>query len=221
MHDTKIVEKQKTEISTKPNSSNLFKDLKSAITSLSKIEWRLYWDIMILKFLSASIFSCFHWNYFVRVQNRFEISTKLTGYTISAQSLSATAAGFLSGNIHQLYQNRDYKTRNFHGYLFQSLTFLGLTLIPSFSAFIILVMLNKASSMILRITTSEMILKRCSPDKKGLIIGINKSVSNTARLITPVILGLFEDIYGTETGTVFATVLSCVATLVCTKIQSI
>lgn len=210
---------QKTKKESATTKSSIFDTLKSSISSLSKIEWWLYWDIMALEFLSSSMLISFLRNYFIRVQNRYQVPVKWIGYSTSIQFLSGMVAGFLSSNVKKLYHQQNHGTINFLGHVFNTLTYLGLAMTSSFYTFIILGMLNNANSMILRITTGEMMLKRCPPDKKGLIMGINDSALNSARLVTPVILATFEEMYGPNSGTVCAAALGLIATVVAVKVK--
>lgn len=197
---------------SKGSKSNvsLKEEILHAVRHLASVDWPTYWDIFALKFLLAISQATFTANYFVNVQETFNVSPKWAGYTISFQGLVSASASLLAGWVDEkLYKNDStFRQRNFHGFLVLSLSFMGLFFSPSLALFMFWIIPFRASTSLLRIAGTDMVLKRCAPTQRGSLVGTGNSITNIARLVAPLLAGIMGDLYGTRSSILLSIIMS-------------
>jgi MFS family permease len=175
----------------------LWSDIFQAVTHLSHVSWSVYWDIFTLKFLLGFAQAVHYQNFSLILKEEYGIAPSRIGYTISFQGLIGATTGFLTGWMGKFYKNdKNHALRLLHGFGVLTLSFILLSLAPNLTFFIMCLIPLSASSSLLRITTSEIILQRTEPDQRGSLIGSGQSMSSIARLIAPLCSGLAYDMFG-------------------------
>ncbi|XP_043270979.1 major facilitator superfamily domain-containing protein 9-like [Venturia canescens] len=180
--------------------------IMQAIRDLASVDWPIYWDIFALKFLMDFSTGAFHNNYSLKLRERFDLTPKAAGYTISLQSFVGVLAGLMVDKVNQRFYKQDhfYTERNLHGYTLMVIAYLGIAASQHISIFMVWSMLLRSIHMFLRIVMTEMTIRRCPPSQKGSIIGSSNSISNIARLMTPLITGYIEDLWGPNSSNLLA-----------------
>ena len=160
-------------------------------------------------------------NYSIKIQEKFDITPKTAGYTISFQSFIGVFAGFFVDYVTERFYRDDvnYKKRNFHGYGLMTIGYLGIATTHSLTVFMGWSILVKSAQSFLRIVLTEMLIRRCPANQKGSLIGTGNSVSNTARLITPLFTGFVVDSWGTNGANVLAASAAILGTLVTFRLR--
>lgn len=177
------------------NSKNesFFSNLKE----LFNIEWKLYWDVFILKLLLLLSMSLFYSNYALTIEENFNVSPRLIGYTNSFQSFVSAASCLYSGKFIKIYYlNKSYYIRLFHSFFILSLSFLCLGFVPNLSVFVLCLIPLCMSSSLLRIITTEVLLERALPEHRGSLIGSENTIASIAYLIGPFLSGFCRDQFG-------------------------
>jgi MFS family permease len=126
--------------------------------------------------------------------------------------------GFLTGWMGRFYKNdSNHALRMLHGFGVLSLSCVFLSLAPNLTFFLVCLIPLCASSSLLRIATSEVILQRTESDQRGSLIGSGQSMSSVARLIAPFCSGLAYDVFGSYYGiSVLRTAVTTAAVALCT-----
>jgi MFS family permease len=187
------------ETSKKRSSSAPFpsSDIFQAVTRLLHVSWSVYWDVFTLKFLLGFALAVHYQNFSLILKEEYGIAPSVIGYTISFQGVVSAAAGFLSGWIGRFYEkDKTYTLQMLHGFGVLTFSFILLSLTPNLTFFLMCLIPVSASSSLLRIVTSEIILQRTAPDQRGSVIGSGQSMSSVARLIAPLCSGFAYDMYG-------------------------
>lgn len=180
--------------------------IMQAIRDLASVDWLIYWDIFALKFLIDFSIGAFHNNYSLKIREKFNLSPKMAGYTISLQSFVGVLAGLMVDRVNQRFYSQDMFCikRNSHGYALMIVAYMGIAATEHISVFMVWSMLLRSIHMFLRIVMTEMTIRRCPPSQKGSIIGSSNSISNIARLMTPLITGYVEDLWGPNSSNLLA-----------------
>lgn len=93
-------------------------------------------------------------------------------------------------------KDKYYAVQMLHGFGVLTVSFILLSLTSNLTFFLMCLIPVSASSSLLRIVTSEVILQRTAPDQRGSLIGSGQSMSSVARLIAPLCSGLAYDMFG-------------------------
>lgn len=154
----------------------------------------------------------YHSNYNLKIQERFDITPKISGYTIAFQSFVGVITGLFVAKINDKLYNSDvdYKKRNMHGYILMVVGYLGIYFASSLRVFLLWTVVLKTSHMFLRIILTDMLMRKCPPSQTGSVAGTSNSVSNLARLVTPVVAGVFEDTWGTNSANFLAALVASI-----------
>lgn len=163
----------------------------------------------------------FHSNYNIKVQERFDISPKYTGYTIAFPNFVGVISALLIGKINDKYYSTDitYRRRNLHGFFFMCLSYIGVSFSNNLSGFIFWAIILRISHMVLRIILTDMLMRKCPSWQTGSIAGVSNSVSNLARLVTPLTVGIVEDSWGTNSGNLLAALAAAIGIFISLKIE--
>ncbi|GJQ84336.1 hypothetical protein Trydic_g5274 [Trypoxylus dichotomus] len=147
-------------------------ELTQAFTNLKQIDWNIFWDIFLFKFLCESGYSAFFTTFGIILMGHFGASQKEMGAIISLFSITMIVMNLAMEKIKEKIYSKDSHgyQRNFHG-------FLGL-----FSTF--------------NTTWMGMLINRTSETNKGTITGSFESVMQMANLVTPILATYVGENYG-------------------------
>uniref|UniRef100_A0A1B6DTI1 Major facilitator superfamily (MFS) profile domain-containing protein n=1 Tax=Clastoptera arizonana TaxID=38151 RepID=A0A1B6DTI1_9HEMI len=169
----------------------------SNLKELFSIEWKLYWDVLILKLLLSLSMSLFYSNYALTIEENFDVSPKIIGYTNSFQSFVSAVSCLLSTKFLKIYYtNKSYYLKLFHSFFILSLSFLCLGFVPNITIFVLCLVPLCTSSSLLRIMTTEVLLERAMPDQRGSLLGSENTIASIAYLIGPSLSGFCRDQFG-------------------------
>lgn len=195
---------------------NIPKNLIGAINDLINIDWNLYWDIFLVKFLTSVAKDCYVNNYSMKVRERFQVSPQLIGYSLSLQGFSAALSGLSMGYVNKLLNKNkiDFEKHSVKIHIFVTLCYLAILLATKVEIFVFFGMLLAFANVILRVREAEILFKRCPDSERGCLTGMGTSITNIARMLTPLIVGMIEDIYGAGSGIILGLIISTVVVLV-------
>ncbi|KAG8037516.1 hypothetical protein G9C98_005726 [Cotesia typhae] len=193
-------------------SKSLRQEITEAVHSLADVNWRLFGQVFALKFVLDMSAGLYHSNYNLKIQERFNITPKISGYTIAFQSFVGVITGLFVTKINDKLYNSDadYKKRNMHGYILMVVGYLGIYFASSLRVFLLWTVVLKTSHMFLRIILTDMLMRKCPPSQTGSVVGTSNSVSNLARLVTPVVAGVFEDTWETNSANFLAALVASI-----------
>lgn len=196
-------------------------ELLRAITELVKIDWKVYWDAFFLRFLFGFSISIYFSNQAMYIQERFNLSQKYIGYTISFLSIIGSLAGLMLGYITNTFYKNDFKCskRLFHGFTTICITFIGLYYATNITVFVIFLIPFGISNTILRIVSMEVILSRSGNNDRGSLSGASNSVMSVARFISPITSGIIGDTVGEHAVVLSAFAPALLGSLLCMRLM--
>ncbi|KAJ0178884.1 hypothetical protein K1T71_005659 [Dendrolimus kikuchii] len=177
--------------------SSFYTSIKQSFVEMYKVQWSLYWDVFILKALVGFAMGVYYSNYALYLKTQFDLTPKYIGYVISFQGVVGSVSSFFMGYINSFYHSdNDYSQRNFHVFLFMSISLLGL--IVSFNVYMYIVWLVPLAigNAIGRLVTLEMVLKRSHGEHRGTLIGASNSVRSLSGVVAPMVAGLIGQFVG-------------------------
>ncbi|KAG0727774.1 Major facilitator superfamily domain-containing protein 9 [Chionoecetes opilio] len=135
---------------------------------LHDIEWRLFWDIFLVRFFLSFSSLVYRSNFSLLVKENFEASPRVIGYLISFQGLISAATGFLTGRVSKLYQNSSQEL--FHSSILLCFALLGLTMAPSLLLLVVCLVPLCVSTSVIRVSSTAVTIDRCRPSQGGLVV---------------------------------------------------
>lgn len=189
---------------------------------LKHVNWNLYWDVFVLRFLFGFSMSVYFANQALYIQEKFKLSQKFIGYTISFVSVIGTLSGLILGLISRKFYKEDLKClhRLSHSFMIMTVSFIGLYLAPNLMMFYMFLVPFGISNSILRIVSMEAILSKSRDNDKGSLSGVSNSVMSISRFVSPITSGIVADVFGEGKTLLFAFVPSILGTLLCVKLIS-
>ncbi|KRT80588.1 membrane transporter [Oryctes borbonicus] len=173
-------------------------ELTQAFVNLKQIDWNIFWDLFLFRFLCESGYSAFFTTFGIVLMGHFGASQKEMGVTISLFSVTMIVMNLAMGKINEKIYAEDPRgyQRNFHGFLGLFSTFCFLYAFPGFHSYIIVMIVMGIFRAILDSTWMEMLVSRTSETNKGTITGSFESIVQMANLVTPVLATYIGENYG-------------------------
>ncbi|KAK9679015.1 Major Facilitator Superfamily [Popillia japonica] len=197
--------------------STIHKEFLRAIRELLKINWKIYWDTFLMRFLFAISVSIMHSSHSLYLKEKYNLSQVNIGYTISFLSIIGVICGLSMGKITKIFYKNDHNClqRIYHSFCVMAACSVGFYLAPDLYTFYAILVPFAISSTLLRIVTMELMITKSKNDEKGSLSGASNSVMSIARFITPLSSGIIGDIFGENTVMLSGLVPALTGSLVC------
>lgn len=156
------------------------------------IDWHIFWDIFLIRFFLSFSSLVYRSNFSLLINQNFGASPVVIGYLISFQGIISAVAGFFTGQVSKIY--RDSQQELYHGSILMTLALLGLTVAPSLSLLLLCLIPLCISTAVIRVSGSAVTISRCEPSQIGSVTGFGQSISSVARMVTPMVAGVTQEI---------------------------
>nr|XP_045623138.1 major facilitator superfamily domain-containing protein 9-like isoform X2 [Procambarus clarkii] len=193
-----FVQKEKMSIKEQSNPGQCDKKLTQDETLfqifhfMKDIDWQKFGDIFMIEFFITFATFAYRSSFVLLIDQMFDAGPKIIGYIISFQGIVGALAGFLTGKVSLFYD--DPTLELFHSSVLQVLSLLGLTLAPTVSLVIVLLIPLSISDTILHTSVSTVLIDRCDPSKIGSVTGFGQCIPAVARMTTPILAGLAQEV---------------------------
>ncbi|KAK7068977.1 transporter activity protein [Halocaridina rubra] len=167
-------------------------NLSRVFSFMKDIDWQVFGDIFLIRFFLSFSSLVYRSNFSLLIDQNFGVSPKIIGYLISFQGIISALAGFCTGRVSKFY--RDSQKELFHSSVLLSLSLLGLTVAPSLSVLLLCLIPLCLSTAVIRVSSSAITIGRCHPSKVGAVTGFGQSIASIARMVTPLIAGITQEI---------------------------
>ncbi|XP_019877523.2 major facilitator superfamily domain-containing protein 9-like [Aethina tumida] len=173
------------------------KEFSKTIKELKDIDWKVHWISFFLKFLTGLSMSTYFTNQALYLRERYELSQKDIGYTISFHGFIGMFVSFFINHIDKLYKHDASGFQQLgHFYALASACFLCIYFSPNVFMFMLCLIPLAISSTVLRVLGMNLLLKQCEPSKRGSLTGASNSVMSIARFVTPLLTGIVAQTMG-------------------------
>ncbi|KAI4460167.1 major facilitator superfamily domain-containing protein 10 [Holotrichia oblita] len=197
--------------------STIHKEFLRAVRELLKINWKIYWDTFLMRFLFAISVSIIHSSHSLYLKEKYNLSQVNIGYTISFLSIVGVICGLSMGKITKVFYKNDHDClrRIYHSFCTMAACSVGFYLAPGLYTFYAILVPFSISSTLLRIVTMELMITKSKNDEKGSLSGASNSIMSIARFITPLSSGIIGDIFGENVVMLSGLVPALTGSLVC------
>lgn len=157
-------------------------------------------DLLVLRFILGFAMIIFRSNFTTMLEFRYNTSTKMNGYIMSFNGMVSGFSGTLVGYMAAFYNHNDSKAV-LHFSMILTSVLLFITYSPDLWVLIALLTPLSLSTSVCRVCVSNLTLKRCKQNEKGVIFGVGNSMLSFARMLSPLIAGfaLEYSVYGPGT----------------------
>lgn len=184
--------------SSKSSQFSLFKNF-------SQINWLQLWDIFLVRFFLGFAVIVYRGNFALTLDMKFQTTGKQVGYIISFSSIIGTLSGFVVGRISSWYNN-DLKLL-LHVCMLELLSIASVTFAPTLTILVLSLAPLSLSTAIARVCVTNLTIERIQGDEAGAILGCGASVISIARMASPMLGGLAQEV--NETGPGVLAMISC------------
>ena len=160
--------------------------------TFSKIDWPSIWDLFLIKFLMGISVIVFRSNFSLMLIEKFDTTPRINGYIISFNSTISAFIGFFTGYIAKYYNNNSQLL--FHLSCGLAVTLFCLSLSPSLTSFVILLIPLGLITTVARVCGTSLTIERTQGQKIGTLMGFQQSCMSVARMLAPLIAGLVQEI---------------------------
>lgn len=176
----------------------LLAELTQAFTNLSEVNWNIFWDLFLFRFLCESGFSAFFSTFGIVLMGHLGATQGEMAMVISLFSVIMIAMQLSMAKIKEKFYAEDGSgyQRNLHAFLGLCGAFSFLYLFSGYWSYIIVMAVMAVFKSILDTTWMEMLVDRTSESNKGTITGSFESMVQMASLVTPVLATYVGETYG-------------------------
>lgn len=157
--------------------------------------WKLsaVWDVFLVRFLLGTSIIVYRHDFVSTVINRYQSTTTSAGYVTSFASVVGTATGFAMGQISDRYGN-DSERMFRHCALLQAVSMLLLVLSPNIVLLALFQAALSVSSSVGRVVAIDLTMSRGGRRHAGALMGAGSTVLSGARILSPTIGGLLQEV---------------------------
>lgn len=168
------------------------------------INWRVHWRSLILRFLFGLTVGSYFTVQSLYLKEKYQLSQRYIGYTTSFFSLIGTVGAFYINHITNLYSNDKFSYKKlFHFSTLLCVCLCGMHFSPNLPMFYSFLVLFALATIVIRITSRELMLNESKKSHSGSLSGVSNSIMSVSRFCVPFLLGWFSDTFGEENAMLF------------------
>ena len=161
--------------------------------TIQKMDWHNLWDVFLVRFLMGFAVIVYRSSFSLMLDSKYDASGKSIGYIISYSGLVGTFSGFLVGHIARFYNN-DAKLL-LHMGIAQFFTILALTFAPTLTGLVIALTPLSLCNAVARVCMTNLTIQRGGHHDIGALLGLGASVLSVARMLSPFIGGVAQELH--------------------------
>ena len=185
-HDKLHIRQHKPSKASDTSSSNITSIYKTSSMSSTL-------DLLVIRFVMGFSMLVFRSNLNSMLEFHFNTSPKTNGYIMSYNGLVGGFSGILVGQISKFYNHNDAKML-LHFSLILTASVLGITFSPSIFFVAVFIAPLAISSAVSRVCVTNLTFQRSRGDEKGMILGVGNSLLSFARMISPALGGVAQEV---------------------------
>lgn len=150
-------------------------------------------DMLVIRFVMGFSMLVFRSNFMSLLEFHFNTSPKTNGYIMSYNGLVSGLSGLLMGSIADFYNHNDSKML-IHFSCILTVSILGITFSPNIYFVAAFIAPLALSSAVGRVCVTNLTFRRSKEDEKGVVLGIGNSLLAFARMISPALGGVLQEL---------------------------
>lgn len=193
-------------------SLNLKEEIVGSFTKLTKINWKLLWDVFSMKFLLELAFMQFYSTIGFVLIEVFELDQIHMGYVMSYYGSLFVITNLTIAKVNKfLPENRAKKI--FVTFKILTITFFCFFMTSNIYIYILFFLPLAYTKSIFDASFLEMLTDRIPKNEKGITMGSYDSIMSLANLITPLFMGIITQYYNINVARMICIIPATAATL--------
>lgn len=220
MEHTKKEKEERVHLSL---TRTVYKELAKIVNNFKLINWDKYWDLFLLKFIIEISFNCFYASFGIVLLTEFSFTHKQMGYTMALHAFSFVVFNPLYATVKTKFYSGDKTgvTRIRNSCFLLVATLLGFITAPTWWIYVLFMVPISVVRILADSTCTEILVLRTEATEKGTVMGAFESVMSLSSLITPLMLGLITDTWGSYAPFITALIPSTASIYIVNKMQNI
>ncbi|XP_060682627.1 major facilitator superfamily domain-containing protein 9 isoform X1 [Hemiscyllium ocellatum] len=150
------------------------------------------WDVFLIRFLMALANLLYYSNFFLAVEERFNVPPRLIGYLISYGGIIGALSGLIAGSVIRFY-HRKMILLLLHSGILTCCMMVMYSVAASIQVVVLCSTVLGFSTTIGRVCITDMELSQGRQQARGTMIGAGQSVTAIARILAPLFSGIVQE----------------------------
>lgn len=177
---------------------------KNMLLHLKDVNWFEYWPLLFMRIMyTATISTQMVSLVFVLVET-FKLTPSQVGYTISANSSISVATGFAITKLEPFFLKYSSFKKCFFSFVLLFFGYVCLLFAPNITFFMLFMIPVSAARTLIEVFLNQIVSETCKDHHRGTLEGAVTSSISVGRFVTPMIVGLAMDLYGSHGAYLFA-----------------
>lgn len=177
-------------------SKNMFQHLK-------EVDWLEYWPLFFMKTMYTSTLSVMMVSFIIVLGETYKLTPSQIGYTISVNSSIGVCTGFVVAKLEPFFRNYNSFKKCFFSFILLFFGYLCLAFAANLIIFMLCLIPISAAGTLIDVFLNQILSETCKDENRGTLEGAMASSNSIARSITPMIVGMAMDIYGSSAAFLF------------------
>uniref|UniRef100_A0A8C5PFF5 Major facilitator superfamily domain containing 9 n=1 Tax=Leptobrachium leishanense TaxID=445787 RepID=A0A8C5PFF5_9ANUR len=173
-------------------TQSLWNQIVSASQKVLGVAFSHMWDIFLVRLLSAVAVMLYYSNFVLAMEERFEMTPRMTGYLISYGSTLGALAGFLLGPLSKIYKHNSY-VMLLHSNIITFFSILLYSVAPKMWIVVLSSTFLAFSTSVGRTCIVDLELSQGGKHGRGTLIGVGQSVTSVGRILVPLFSGVAQE----------------------------
>lgn len=177
---------------------------KNILLHLKEVNWLEYWPLLFMRIMyTATISTQMVSLVFVLVET-FKLTPSQVGYTISANSSFSVATGFAITKLEPFFRKYSSFKKCFFSFILLFFGYVCLSFAPNITFFMLFMIPISMAGTLIEAFLNQIVSETCKDHHRGTLEGAVTSSISVGRFVTPMVVGLTLDLYGSHGVYLFA-----------------
>lgn len=177
---------------------------KNILLHLKEVNWLEYWPLLLMRIMyTATISTQMVSLVFVLVET-FKLTPSQVGYTISANSSFSIATGFAITKLEPFFRKYSSFKKCFFSFILLFFGYVCLSFAPNMTFFMLFMIPITMAGTLIEVFFNQIVSETCKDHHRGTLEGAVTSSISVGRFVTPMVVGLTLDLYGSHGVYLFA-----------------
>lgn len=177
---------------------------KNLLLHLKEVNWLEYWPLLFMRIMyTATISTQMVSLVFVLVET-FKLTPSQVGYTISANSSFSVATGFAITKLEPFFCKYSSFKKCLFSFILLFFGYICLSFSPNLTFFMLFMIPVSMAGTLIEVFLNQIVSETCKDHHRGTLEGAVTSSISVGRFVTPMVVGLIMDLYGSHGVYLFA-----------------
>lgn len=177
---------------------------KNILLHLKEVNWLEYWSLLFMRIMYTATLSTQMVSLVFVLVETFKLTPSQVGYTISANSSFSVATGFAITKLESFFRKYSSFKKCFFSFILLFFGYVGLSFAPNMTFFMLFMIPISTAGTLIEVFLNQIVSETCKDHHRGTLEGAVTSSISVGRFVTPMVVGLAMDLYGSHGVYLFA-----------------